>query len=157
MAQNISVPAFGDNFLARQENHSHYLECARHLFSLGPGPSLLCLSLLNFHPHPSYHMIHQPQENYPGWKLAGAVWGWGQRKKHLARTRKLGCRREAPQWEGSIPAPAPCLLLGPHLDWASVTVRLQLDVGPESKKILCHQYALFLLISGLGSVIYKYI
>ena len=37
MAQNTSVPAFGDNFLARQENHSHYLEPARHLFSLGLG------------------------------------------------------------------------------------------------------------------------
>lgn len=74
MAQNVSVSAFGDSFLARQENHSHYLGCARHVFSLRARAfsSLLCSTSTSI---PLYQMIPHPQENYPGWKLAGVVGG----------------------------------------------------------------------------------
>lgn len=74
-------------------------------------------------------MIHHPQENYPGWKLAGAVWGWRQRKKHLARAVKLGCRREGPLCEGSHSciSPLPTLRSTPSL---CLSNRVTIGCGP---------------------------
>lgn len=76
-AQNTSVPAFGDNFLARQENHSHYLKSARHLLSRGLGPWLPRLSSSTSTPIP-VTCDSPAQKDYPSWLLN---WDRGQRKR----------------------------------------------------------------------------
>ena len=68
MAQNTSVPAFGDNFLARQENHSHYLKSARNLLSQELGPRLPRLSPSTSTPIP-VTCDSPAQKDYPSWML----------------------------------------------------------------------------------------